>query len=175
MRNQSGFTLIETLVYLALFAILFGGGVTAAYSIAEGSGRDQTKAMVQQEGDFLTAKIDWVLSGTSDISAPVKGSSGSQLSVSKVALDNSNPPIVTVTPITIDNISGNMILIYPSGSFFLNNSNVSISNLNFTHREASGDGQTNPESVTASFTVVAKTQTGSVYTQDFTTTDYLRK
>jgi hypothetical protein len=54
----------------------------------------------------------------------------------------------------------------------LNNDNVEISALSFSH--AFGGG-TDPESVEASFTVSARTPTGQVVDQDFKTVVYLRK
>src|SRR3989344_9023228 len=81
--NGAGFTLIETLVYLGLFSILIGGALVAAFGIFESNGRNQTKAMVQEEGQFLAAKIDWVLSGVRSVDAPPASSPGSLLSVTK--------------------------------------------------------------------------------------------
>ena len=56
-HRRAGFTLIETVVYLGLFAILFSGGIAADYNVLETSGKNQSKAMIQEEGDFLIAKM----------------------------------------------------------------------------------------------------------------------
>ena len=58
---KKGFTLIETLIYIALFALLIGGGVGSAYSLIASSDRITTGAMLEQEGNFLLAKIGWML------------------------------------------------------------------------------------------------------------------
>ena len=55
---MKGFTLIETIVYLALFSILMGGAIVAAFNIFESAGRQQTHTMLQEEGNFLIAKIN---------------------------------------------------------------------------------------------------------------------
>jgi len=175
--KQVGFTLVEVLVYLGLFVILCGGAVVSAYNIVQISNRNQTKSMVQEEGNFIIAKINWVLSGVDAINQPAVGTSGSLLSINKVTgLDALNQPIIT--PITIGFPTGDVIISYPNNpvpnTFTLNNSNIKISNFNFTHNSGSGGG-TNPESIQASFTINAKTETGADYSQIFSTTVFLRK
>lgn len=66
--KSSGFTLIETIIYIALFAILMSGAVVAAYSLLEGGGRNVTAIGIQEEGTFLSRKINWALAGASDVS-----------------------------------------------------------------------------------------------------------
>lgn len=60
MKNR-GFTLIEVLMYLALYCVLIGGAVLAAYNVFEAGGRGETAAMVAEEGQYLTEKINWAL------------------------------------------------------------------------------------------------------------------
>src|SRR3989344_2337496 len=78
---KKGFTLIETLVYLALFALIIGGMVVAAYLLFETSDRYQTRAMLQEEQNFVMAKIMRTLNNAKDICAPAVGSPDSSLSV----------------------------------------------------------------------------------------------
>jgi len=54
-----GFTLIETIIYIALFGVLIGGAVASAYQVLEGGGRNQILIEVQQEGTFINRKINW--------------------------------------------------------------------------------------------------------------------
>ena len=167
-NRRDGFTLIETLVYLALLAIFIGGAVVATYSIIEAAGHNQTRAMMQEEGDFLIAKINWALSGAQTVTSPpfdaVTPSQSGLLSVSKYGGAN-----VTVT------ISGSDMQYHDvGGTNTLNNSNVQVSSLLFTHTASSGDG-VDPESVKATFIVSAKTPAGAVLTQNFSTVDYLRR
>jgi hypothetical protein len=54
----------------------------------------------------------------------------------------------------------------------LNNSNVSITNLWFTHVYLGG---TNQESIEASFTISARTPEGALISESATTTRYLHK
>ena len=54
---MKGFTLIETIVYLALFSIVIGGALAATTLLLEGAGRDSARARVQEEGAFMLSKI----------------------------------------------------------------------------------------------------------------------
>ena len=58
MKNQLGFTLIEVLIYLALFGLVFSGLFVSAFAVIENIGRNDAQIMVQEEGDFLLAKIE---------------------------------------------------------------------------------------------------------------------
>jgi type II secretory pathway pseudopilin PulG len=168
-KSAGGFTLIEVIVYLALFAIMFGGAMTVAYNVIESSGRNQTRALLQEEGDFLIAKINWTLSGAQTVVLPNPGSPSSVLTVNK--FDG--------TSVTV-NLNGQTVqLVNSIDTYQLNNSSALVQvvpspSLVFTHTSSSGDG-VNPEKVDAKFTLTANTPTGAVMTQDFFTTVYLRK
>lgn len=164
-NKQQGFSLIETLIYIGLFAIIMSGIIAVAYAIFESSGRNQTKTMVQEEGNFLLAKINWALTGATAINQPASGNS-----------DNSDNTLTLTkggSHLTFSLSGGNLVL----QSAVLNNSNITVltpvtnPTFVFTH---TGTGS-NPESVTARFTLQTKTPNGQIYTQDFQTTKYLRK
>jgi hypothetical protein len=158
------------MIYLALFSIIITGGLISAYSLIESSYRNQTKAMVQEEGSFLIGKIDWALTGTQTISLPTANTFGTTLSL--VRYEASTSPVV----ITI--VSGNMtIKVGTNPTHVLNNTNVQIScppTGCFTHSSATADG-INPENATASFTISSKTSQGFSTSQFFSTVKYLRK
>jgi len=172
-NKQTGFTIIEVLMYLGLFTILCGGAVACAYNIIQVSSRNQTKSMVQEEGNYLLAKINWALSGVDAINEV----DPTFLSVNKITgLDTNNQPIIM--PITIGMPARDLIISYPGNpapnTFTLNNSNIQITDLNFSHTLGTGGGA-NPESVRVAFTITAKTETGADYAQIFSTTVFLRK
>ena len=56
---MKGFTLIETIIYLALFSIVIGGALAATMLLFEGAGRDTTRARLQGEGAFMLSKISY--------------------------------------------------------------------------------------------------------------------
>ncbi|MEK7606236.1 MAG: prepilin-type N-terminal cleavage/methylation domain-containing protein [Patescibacteria group bacterium] len=60
-NTKSGFTLLETIIYFALFGFLIIGGFLAAYQIIESSHRIADKTAREAEADFILRKIDWVL------------------------------------------------------------------------------------------------------------------
>ena len=171
MLKNGGFTLIETITYLAIYSIIITGALVSAYAIFESAGRNQTKAIAQEEGTYLVGKIDWALTGTQSITAPAAGGVGSVLQVIKYDSTVGNPVVITFTNGTITLSRGG------NAPQVLNNSNVTITcppTGCLSHESASGDG-INQESVSASFTVHATTSTGIPYSQDFSTTKYVRK
>ena len=175
MRNQKGFTLIEVIIYLALFSMLFGGIVLAAYNVIDSSGRSQVKAMIQEEGDFLVSKINWVLSGVQSVSEPSTTSTSCDTGVASTFLSVAkfSPPIAN--PLAVALSGTDMTLSQGSNAAqILNNSSVQVSNLAFVYAQASGDGLV-PESVCSTFTLSVKTPTGQTISQDFSTTNFLRQ
>lgn len=162
-----GFTLIEAVVYIGLFGLFMGGAMMAAYNIFESSGRGETRVLLQEEGDFLIAKISSALVGAKEVTFPAAGASGAVLSADEYD---------TVIGTLAFSISGSNMELKRGAlaPIILNNSNVQVSNLLFAHTLGSGAG-INPESVTASFTLTARAQNGASVSQDFSVTNYLRR
>lgn len=168
-QYQRGVTLIETIMYISLFSLIIGGPIVAAYQIFESSGRDHTRIILQEEGDFLVAKINWALSGAQTITGPsaatCNGSTGNTLLLTKWDL--------SIGTIAFSQTGDSMVIIRNAGTPEpLNNSNTTLSNLGFRHCYDGGD---NPESVNAAFTLSARTPAGQIISQDFFTTVYVRK
>jgi prepilin-type N-terminal cleavage/methylation domain-containing protein len=65
IKNKTGFTLIEVIIYIALFTILMVGAFVTAYQLLQGSDTLSGKAVTQDEINFVLRKIDWALNGTS--------------------------------------------------------------------------------------------------------------
>jgi prepilin-type N-terminal cleavage/methylation domain-containing protein len=59
---KQGFTLIEVIIYLALFSILMAGSLSAAFALCESSGHERTRAFLLEEGNFIIAKTERELS-----------------------------------------------------------------------------------------------------------------
>lgn len=149
-----GFTLVETLVYIALFGILIGGFVVSAYGLFESNNRNLAKAMLQQEKDFVVGKINWALSGAQLVTVV-------------------NPQTLSVTrydgsAVTIG-VSGTTVTV---GGAAITNENVRVSKLVFIRTYAGG---TNPESVEAGFTISTLSQDGKSIFQTASTTRYIRR
>jgi Tfp pilus assembly protein PilV len=163
---QSGFTLIETIIYIALFALIISGAVVSVYSIMGSNARNQTKAMVEEEGNFLVGKIDWMFNEKQNISIDHTGTAWTLI---MARIDGTNE-----AKIKIDN--GKMQIDEGTGYLDLNNSNIIVTCPSdcFFHTVSTGNG-INPESIEADITVSTKTSEGLPYSQEFSTVKYLRK
>ncbi len=87
MKKQKGFTLVEFLIYLALFGLLFSGLFCGALVIVENIGRNDTQMMLAEEGAFLLAKIEQ----EKDIS--LFAENGGALEINGVSLNNSQTAV----------------------------------------------------------------------------------
>lgn len=160
--------MIEALVYLALFSILMGGAVVAAFSLFDAATRVSTRTMLQEETDFMLSKIDWSLAGAQAVTAPGAGGTGGGLTVVKWDGALGNPFIIAKN-------GNNITLTRGAGTpAILNNTNITVTSLSFTHHAGSGDG-TNPESVVSVITTSAVTPSGMTLTKTATSTVYLRR
>jgi len=158
-ERVQGFTLVETLIYLALFAIIIGGALVTTYQIIQSSQAMETKVALQEEGDFLLGKISWALSGVKTINS---STSGGKLSVAKYDSATPNPLIYDYNPdsqILFSNSTGNNLA--------LNNNEIKIVNLTFNHLFL-------PEGIEAKFTLSSLSENGRSYTQDFSITEYIK-
>ena len=61
-KKETGFTLIETLIYIALFGIILTGVITAAYPLITGADRLSQRVTAESEAAFVLHKIAWALS-----------------------------------------------------------------------------------------------------------------
>ena len=92
IRGRSrGFTLLETIIYLALFSILMTGAIGATYSLLEGGDRNQMFVSVQEEGTFLNRKINWALAGAT--AASVSGAN--TLTITQPLMGAQSPLVIT--------------------------------------------------------------------------------
>jgi len=60
---QKGFTLIETIIYIALLAFIIGAGVSSAYYLIDSSVKGENDVNTIAEAEFLLRKIDWAMTG----------------------------------------------------------------------------------------------------------------
>lgn len=172
-KKQSGFTLIETLIYIVLFTMIIGGGMVAAYQIIQATSGGTNHVVMEEEANFLLRKIDWALTGlgsSSSITSP--SSTGTTLQVTK---DING----TATQLTFCLVGNNLYLqrgaTCNASSTQLNSSNVSVTPTSpntFIFKRVTAANQ--PDGIMISFTL--KTiQNGKNVTESFTTTKYLRQ
>ena len=165
MENK-GFTLIEMLLYMALFSMIIGGGMAATYEIIQATEASTNHTILEEEANFLLRKIHWALTdinAASDIAAPATYSD-TTLKITKSA------GVLTF------NLSGNnLTLAEASGSALpLNSSNVKVSLTPSVHLFQRLAVSGKPDAIIASFTLTA-IQNGRNISEDFTLTKYLRQ
>ncbi len=166
VRRNSGtcraFTLIETIIYSAIFSILMTGIVSSVFMLFESLDRNQTKAMLQEEKEYLIGKINWAMSGMQDIVIPGANTAATTLQLVKYE----------GTSVSIALAGSAMTIATSSSAVILNNSNVTVTNLLFIHKISSPNSV---QSVEAGFTISSRTPAGSTITQTASTTRYVRK
>jgi len=156
LPTRDGFTLIETIIYAALFSTIIGLVIGAVYQIVDGSGALEKSITTDTEAHFLTRKIEWALSSVSVINLPASGATGATLSVDKVSYAEN--------PIIFDLDANNLRIKKGAGNpIILNSSNVVISDLQFQHL---APGTYRPAAVQFSFKANG---------ENYSTTIYLRK
>src|SRR3989344_4317648 len=67
-NTHKGFTLIETILYVTLLAILLGGAVVSAFSLIDGGQKNLAALRMREEAAFVEDKISWALSNATHIS-----------------------------------------------------------------------------------------------------------
>ncbi len=150
-KNKAGFTLIEVVIYIALFSILMGSAFIVAYQLIQSSGNLSTKNTIQEEGNFVIRKLDWALSGADPTTVSPSSGNSSALSLTKY---NGNKINVQQNGTKIE------IKESTNGNTFLpiTTDNVTVSALNFKYEALGG--------ITITITINGLT---------FTTTRYFRK
>lgn len=63
MHRNRGFTLIEMIIYVALFSIMIGGVAITVYNLIQNATSTSTKVVTQEEINFVLKKLDWALTG----------------------------------------------------------------------------------------------------------------
>ncbi len=161
--NQKGFTLIETIIYIALFAIIIGGGMVAAYQIIESTNASYNHIVLQEEANFLLHKINWVLTGATAVNV-LPQNPGTTLQVTKKSTTytftvcNNNLTIQTGASKTCQD-----------SPVILNSSSVKVLLASF--QKISGTGG-KPDGVRTVFSLLS-IQNGRAVSQDFPITKYL--
>jgi prepilin-type N-terminal cleavage/methylation domain-containing protein len=121
MKNK-GFTLIEMVIYMALFSIIMGGLIVTVFQLVQSSEKLTSKDIVQGEINFVLKKLDWTLIGASSISVSadkktltVTNNSNSyvfKLENKKIKLNGAD---LTTSNVEVTNLVFNKINTDPSG------------------------------------------------------------
>lgn len=147
MRN-SGFTLLETVIYIAILSGMTLFLVLLSYQIFGSNRETRTRLTVVNEARFTMNKIEWALLGVQSINQPASGSSSSTLSINRYgAADN---------PIVFDLFSGTLRLKRGGDPpIALMGSEVAVSSVSFENVAPSGSL---PRAVAVNFSVISLRQ-----------------
>ncbi|MEK7664228.1 MAG: prepilin-type N-terminal cleavage/methylation domain-containing protein [Patescibacteria group bacterium] len=151
-KNKQGFTLIESIIYLALFTIVLGGGMAATYQVIEATNAASNHIILQAEANFLFRKIDWAFTGAESIALP----------------NTYTLNIVKNTPLTITATEGDLTLQRASNApVVLNSSRVAVNSFSVEVNESF-----RKPAVKTNF-ILTTAQNGKLSSQTFSTTKYL--
>ncbi|MEK7642423.1 MAG: prepilin-type N-terminal cleavage/methylation domain-containing protein [Patescibacteria group bacterium] len=140
-KNNTGFTLIEVIIYIALFTVLMGSAFVTAYQLLQGSDVLNQKTINQEEVNFVLHKINRALNSIATINNPASGYSNS-LTITKY-----DGTVVDIK------LNANKIELRDgiSGAYLpITTDNVKVTTLQFQYLPPVG---TSPAGITASTTI----------------------
>ncbi|MFH0890960.1 MAG: type II secretion system protein [Candidatus Liptonbacteria bacterium] len=82
-NNRKGFTLLEMVIYIAIFSITIMLVIVVFYRMMDSQDRNRGRLEVETEANFLMQKIRWAVNDTQSISLPAAGATSTQLTVTK--------------------------------------------------------------------------------------------
>ncbi len=66
-KNQQGFTLIETIIYIALLVLIMSAVMIATYNMIASTDKSQYQSLIHNDGQFIIAKFHSVLNGANSV------------------------------------------------------------------------------------------------------------
>lgn len=121
---NSGFTLIETIMYAVIFMIVVGGMMLFGIAMLTSSQKSDTRVEVADNTRFVLQKFQRILQGAQVVNSPAVGSSASSISV--------NTASTSGNPFVFDLSNGVIRLkIASQDPIPLTSSAVTVSNLTF--------------------------------------------
>jgi len=139
-KRAAGFTLLETVIYIGLFSLMFTGIFVSIYPLFSSADRLTKNIAVEGESAFILAKINYALSSTitsssGTITTPSAGNTANELVIKyggvekyHFALDTSNTYCTSPLVCTMLTVSKNGGTALP-----LNAQRVKIENFSVTH------------------------------------------
>lgn len=123
---EQGFTLVEVILYVAIFSSVALLVITSVFQIFEGTKANQGRLIVEKEANFIMQKIAWSLGDASAFHEPTGGATSSRLSVDKGGFSG-NPVVIRLN-------GGVVELSRASGTFAaISNNHAVVQTLVFEH------------------------------------------
>jgi len=151
MKNQRGFTMIELLIYVTIFATMIGGIVGLAVAASAQKTNSQIVTDLNYQGEATMALVTQTVHRASSITAPAVGNTGNSLTLVMPAAAV-NPTVFaafndgTTTRFRVSEGS-------PAVNNYLTNAHVTVSNLVFSNMSL----PSTKGSVMVSFTLTYRT------------------
>lgn len=152
--RMRGFTLLETIIYLALFSIIMTGAVASALAIGESGARADATALLLDEGLFVLQRLRDAVEHAETIEEPVRADTSSLL----VMMNGGSETIYSEQ-------DGRLVEGHGGEPHPLTAQRIKISNLVFAH-EASTDHYL-PSSIVVRFTLTVSDRHGMPVTRTF--------
>lgn len=130
-KNQSGVTLVEMIVYIAIASIVLGAIGTVYTTIVALRVKNQAVLEVEQQGQHMMQAITLAVRNAASISAPAAGASAASASLSTYAA-GTTPTVFSITNGVLNIREGSTTAIP------LSTSDVSVSDLNFQNITRTG-------------------------------------
>lgn len=165
LRTRYGFTLIELVIYVGIFAIIISFVIGIVGGLGGSANANRGRVTVNTESDLVMGKIKWAMAGARAITSPAASSTSGTLSVLKY--DPADNPIV------IQIASGTITLSRAGGPAVpLTSGNARADDLRFTHNPETSNA---PESVSVALAISASSSDPAVRASTMLqTTLYLR-
>lgn len=124
--NNKGFTLIETLLYVAIVPFILGSAIGLFYFVTQAQIKNQVINEVNQQGEIIIDNINKSIQSALTINSPTPGNTGPSL-----GLQNINP---LLSP-DIYNISSNTLFLTQGSNLPqpMHNNKIQINNLQFAN------------------------------------------
>jgi hypothetical protein len=164
--TKKGFTLIDTVIYIALYAVLIGSVTMTVYSLYTSNNRNQTHVLLVEEANFLQAKISWIISQAQIVTLPLVNTSDTVLRV--IPTDTTLGNLLSVQQNT-----NALIFTRGSSTRTLSNPDIIVHDLLFTYASTTGTGAS-LKSILFSFTLSARAPDGKVIMYTVSHTQYIR-
>ena len=147
--QRKAFTLIELLIYMAVFAIVIVGFVTIFVSMLRIQSQQSSQTQVEQEGQFLIQQIQYYVESARLVDMSLDTATGT-LQLREFSLSN-DPTLIYATNGIVYIRQGSGV---PGTPTPLTSSNVTISQLSFTrHYNFASSTASGADSISFSFTM----------------------
>ncbi|OGG43915.1 hypothetical protein A3G50_02795 [Candidatus Jorgensenbacteria bacterium RIFCSPLOWO2_12_FULL_42_11] len=122
--NNGGFTLMETIIYIGIIAVILSSFLLITEQIIFSSNRTRQQIELAENQKFLIQKINWLLRSADTVNAPAPGATSATLSINKTNFAD-NPLVIDLVNNAIRLTTGG------AGAIPITNDLVTVTDLTF--------------------------------------------